>query len=68
MKSEKYDIVIVENNVNDAELIVRILEKKQATKNLIVLKDGEQALDYLLCRANYNDRNIRSVPKAMFWT
>jgi len=50
MKNKKYDIVIVEDNENDAELIVRTLRKNHIAKNIIILEDGEKALDFLFCR------------------
>ncbi|MCJ7801433.1 MAG: response regulator, partial [Candidatus Marinimicrobia bacterium] len=66
MKYEKYDIVIVEDNENDAELIVRTLKKIQVTNNMIVLVDGEQALDFLFCKRQYSSREKSSVPKVIF--
>lgn len=66
MKNEKYNIVIVEDNENDAELIVRTLNKTQVTNNMIVLVDGEQTLDFLFCRGQYNGREKSSVPKVIF--
>ena len=56
MKNEKYDIIIVEDNKNDAELIVRTFKKTKVTNNMIVLVDGEQALDFLFYRGQYRGR------------
>ncbi len=67
MKTE-VEIVIVEDNPNDAELMVRTLKKNQLANNLIVLEDGEQALDFLFCRGEYSNiySDIFGVPKVIF--
>ena len=46
MKHE-YEIVIVEDSPHDAELMVRSLKKNRLANSLIVLEDGEQALDFI---------------------
>jgi len=66
MNHEKFDIVIVEDNENDAGLIIRTLRKNNITKNFIVLEDGEKALDFFLCRGPYSKRNITVLPKVIF--
>jgi len=42
------EIVLVEDNPNDAELITRVLKKHGLGENLVVLKDGAEALEFLL--------------------
>jgi two-component system response regulator len=53
---EEYEIVIVEDNPDDAELMIRSLKENQLSNNLIVLEDGEQALDFILCQGEYSGR------------
>ena len=65
MKHE-YEIVIVEDNPNDAELMVRSLRKNRLANSLIVLEDGEQAMDFIFCRGKYADRDISRPPKVIF--
>jgi len=55
MKKE-YEIVIVEDNPADAELMIRSLKKNQLSNNLIVLEDGELALDFFFKRGKFKDR------------
>jgi len=55
MKKE-YEIVIVEDNPEDAELMIRSLKKNQLSNNLILLEDGELALDFFLRRGKFKDR------------
>lgn len=66
MNHEIFDIVIVEDNPNDAELTVRALWNDKITHNLTVLEDGEQALDYLFCKNEYADRISSDPPKVIF--
>ena len=66
MQNEKYDIAIIEDSPNDAELIVRTLKKNKITEKLIVLEDGEQALNYFLCQGEFQKRDISVFPKVIF--
>jgi two-component system, response regulator len=50
------DILLVEDNPNDAELVIRALKKNNLANRLQWVKDGEEALDYLFYRGNYADR------------
>jgi len=61
-----YDIVIVEDDPNDAELMVRSLKNNRLANQLTVLEDGEQALDYIFCRGQYGDRDSSGTPKVIF--
>ncbi len=65
MKHE-YEIVIVEDNPNDAELMVRSLKKNRLANSLIVLEDGEQALDFIFRRGQYAGRDSSGSPKVIF--
>ena len=61
MQDKIVDIVLIEDNPNDAELAIRALKKKNLAKNLLWLKDGEEALDYLL--SLNKDIKIKRLPK-----
>lgn len=65
MKHE-YEIVIVEDNPNDAELMIRSLEKNRLANDLIILEDGEQALDFIFCRGQYAGRDSSGTPRVIF--
>ncbi|MCK4561021.1 MAG: response regulator [Calditrichia bacterium] len=65
MKHE-FEIVIVEDNPNDAELMVRSLRENRLANSLIVLEDGEQALDFIFCRGQYTGRDPSGSPKVIF--
>jgi CheY-like chemotaxis protein len=51
-------IVLVEDNPNDLELTLVALERSQLANEVIVLRDGAEALDYLFRRNAFSDRNI----------
>jgi CheY-like chemotaxis protein len=42
----KIEIVIVEDNPNDAELILRVFRKHNLANLVVLLKDGAEALDF----------------------
>ena len=46
MNDEKVDIVIVEDDPSDAELITRVFRKHNMANNIVLLKDGAEALDF----------------------
>ncbi len=60
MTAELYDaaeILLVEDNPNDAELILRALKKNNLANKIIWVEDGSKALDFLFCRGNFKNRN-----------
>jgi two-component system response regulator len=59
------DILLVEDNPHDAELTLRSLKKKNLANQLVVVEDGEAALDYLFCRGRFAGRDPIAVPKVV---
>lgn len=53
------DIVLIEDNIHDAEFTIRALKKVNLANLLIHLKDGAEALDYLFARGQYANQEIR---------
>lgn len=49
-------ILLVEDSPNDLELTLIALERSQLANDVIVTRDGAEALDYLLRRGEYADR------------
>lgn len=63
MNHNAVEILIVEDSMADAELAIRSLRKSNMANNLIHLKDGAEALDFLFCRGEFADRNPAQKPK-----
>ncbi len=59
------DILLVEDNPQDAELTVRALKKHHLANNIITVEDGAEALDYIFCRGNYAQRDMNRAPKVV---
>lgn len=49
-------ILLVEDNPKDLELTLIALEKSQLANEVIVVRDGAEALDYLHCREAHENR------------
>jgi CheY-like chemotaxis protein len=49
-------ILMVEDDAKDVELTLTALEEYNLANEVIVTRDGEQALDYLYCRGEYKAR------------
>jgi two-component system response regulator len=63
MENKEIDILLIEDNANDAELTIRALRKKNMTRHIVHLKDGEDALDFLFGKGLYTGRNINNKPQ-----
>jgi len=60
------DILLVEDNPDDAELTIRELTKHNMAHNLVHVKDGEEALDFIFCTGKYKgSREIEYLPRLM---
>ncbi|MEJ2479383.1 MAG: response regulator [Acidihalobacter sp.] len=49
-------ILLVEDNPDDEELTLHALEKNRIGNEVVVARDGVQALDYLFCMGAWADR------------
>jgi CheY-like chemotaxis protein len=49
-------ILMVEDDSKDVELTMTALEEYNLANEVVVTRDGEQALDYLHCRGEYKTR------------
>jgi len=50
-------ILMVEDDSKDVELTITALEEYNLANEVIVTRDGEEALDYLYCRGKYQSRS-----------
>lgn len=49
-------ILLVEDNLKDIELTLAALAKCQLANDIVVARDGAEALDYLYCHGQHKDR------------
>ena len=63
--SEKTIILLVEDNPDDEELAVRALKKNHILNNVVVVRDGAEALDYLFGSGKYEGRDISEQPQVV---
>ncbi len=64
--SEDPEILLVEDNPNDAELTLRALKKQSVVERIFVAKDGAEALDFLFAGGVYQSRKVENRPKVVF--
>jgi len=62
MLNEKV-ILLVEDNLNDAELAMLAFEKNNITSKVVVARDGVEALDYLFGSGLYSERKMEEKPQ-----
>jgi two-component system response regulator len=55
-------ILLVEDNPTDEILTVRALTKAGVTNEVVVARDGAEALDYLFCTGTYAGRDPSDLP------
>lgn len=53
-------ILIVEDNPQDEMLILRALRKVNIANQIDVVRDGQQALDYMFCEGEFSSRKPES--------
>ena len=60
------DILIVEDNPNDAELAIRALKKSNLANHIFVTENGEEALDFIFSRGEFAERDKSKALKVIF--
>ncbi len=60
------EILLVEDNPNDAELALRALKKHNLTNRIHLVKDGAEALEFIFGNGVYAGRNVGNKPKVIF--
>jgi two-component system response regulator len=59
------EVLLVEDNIHDAEMTIRSLKKVNLANNLVHVKDGEEALDFIFAQGKFADRDIVNGPKVI---
>jgi two-component system response regulator len=58
-------ILLVEDNADDEELAIRALNKSNIANELIVARDGVEALDFLFGQGAYLGRDMKVMPQVI---
>lgn len=59
------EILLVEDNPNDAELTLMALQENNLSNHIVWLKNGKEALDFLFGNGEYSERNTKNQPKVI---
>jgi CheY-like chemotaxis protein len=62
---DKKTMLLVTNNSEDEQLILDILEGNDIMSDIVVAKDGAEALDYLFRTGTYADRDLSNMPQVV---
>jgi two-component system, response regulator len=65
MNINEIEILLIEDNLDDAELTIRALKRKNLANNLIHLKDGAEALDFIFGEGAYIGRDVNTLLKVI---
>jgi DNA-binding response OmpR family regulator len=63
MGNTEVEILLIEDNPQEAELTIRGLRKHNLANKLVHIDDGEEALDFIFARGNYELNKNRAQPK-----
>ncbi|MGA8431322.1 MAG: response regulator [Candidatus Sulfotelmatobacter sp.] len=61
--SGSVDILLVEDSQDDMDLALHALRHEKLANSIFVVRDGEEALDFLFCRGAFAQRNFDQAPK-----
>jgi len=65
MTTEQSEILLVEDNPDDAELTLHALRKNNLANHIHLARDGEEALDFLFCRGAHRGRRPDHPPRVI---
>jgi two-component system response regulator len=63
MSNVAFEILLVEDNPKDLKLTLNALSKHKPANRIEVVRDGEEALEYLFCNGRYTNRTFDRPPR-----
>jgi two-component system response regulator len=63
--SSEVEILLIEDKRSDAEMTIRAIKKNKIANNILHLKDGKAALDFLFGLNDFEKRDICKKPKVI---
>lgn len=58
-------ILLVEDNPNDVELTARAFEKSNVANEIVLARDGEEAINYLFATGRHSGRDPKVMPEVV---
>ena len=58
-------VLLVEDNPDDRDLTLRVLRRAQLADEIVVVRDGAEALDYLFATGAHGNRDVSRQPAMM---
>jgi two-component system response regulator len=65
MRNNERSILLVEDNPDDELLTLMAFRDNKIMNEIIVARDGEEALDYLFGTGKYKDRDVKILPQVI---
>ena len=65
MNYNHIEVLLVEDNPDDAKLTIRTLKRENLANNLIHLKDGAEALDFIYAEGAFTGRDTAYNPRVI---
>ncbi|MFV1948835.1 MAG: response regulator [Anaerolineales bacterium] len=63
MTENQVEILLVEDNPNDVELTLHAFKSNHVSNFIHVVRDGAEALEYIFCEGQYEERKIEDSPR-----
>ncbi len=58
-------VLLIEDNASDEALTRRAFQQARIKNEVFVVRDGEEALEYLFCSGRYEERDIKEAPQVV---
>ena len=62
---KEVEILLVEDNVYDAEMTIRALKRVNLANKLVHLQDGEETINFLFGKEQFSGRDITNTPRVI---
>lgn len=63
MNNLNVEILLVEDNPNDLKLTLHAFKQHNLSNQISVVRDGEEALEFIFCTGAYSHRTVENGPK-----
>ena len=67
MNIPEVEILLIEENMDEAEKAIDIFRNNNSSKKLIHLRNGKEANDFIFCKGVFSKRNIQNQPKLILF-